>query len=313
MKSIIIIIDYFGAWPEWFPIFLESCRKNPTITWLFHTDCNFDDYKISNVVFKHISKDDYIKFVNERLGVQFKLEHNYKLCEIRPMYGVLYEDEIRGYDFFGYGDIDVLYGDIRKFYTDKVLKNNVISTHNWCVSGHLALIKNKPWLRNAFRLAKNWKTIVEDPLYCRFDEDVFTYVFRDPRMTPWRDFILNGVLKPFNIKYRRKLYLIEQFTTPLTPARWRDGNEEHPTVWFWKDGHVTNASEGDLEYIYLHFMNYKFPRFMSPRYGKEAFWQGKENIVHVTPEDFEKGIRIDRFGFYPIESIPAEALHTQAI
>jgi hypothetical protein len=34
-----ILIPYFGAWPPWMGLFLESCRANPSIDWLLLGDC----------------------------------------------------------------------------------------------------------------------------------------------------------------------------------------------------------------------------------------------------------------------------------
>lgn len=301
MKSIIILIDYFGSWPEWFPIFLESCRHNPTINWLFHTDCPCDLYNVENVKFRYISKEDYIRQVSDKLRIRFTPGNDYKFNDLKPMLGILHEDEIQGYDFFGYGDIDLIYGDIRKFYTDKVLKNNVISTHIWCVSGHLALIRNKKWLRNAFRKYKQWKKIMEEPHAQRFDEDMFSRIFKYPETSNRIGFFLYDLANPLSIKYRKKLYFKEQYTTPLTSLKWRNARKYHPTVWFWKDGRITDALHNGQEYIYLHFMNYKVARYMDPVYGTEAFWSRLPVVVHVKPEDLYKGVRIDRYGFHVIE------------
>ena len=38
MKSILIIIDYFGKWPEWLLVFLANCEANPTVNWLIHKE-----------------------------------------------------------------------------------------------------------------------------------------------------------------------------------------------------------------------------------------------------------------------------------
>jgi hypothetical protein len=301
MKSIIILIHYFGKWPEWFPLYLESCRHNPTIDWLFYTDCPFDSFQVKNVAFRYISREDFVKRVRERLGVDFSLEGNYKLCDLKPMMGALCEEEIRGYDFYGYGDIDVIYGDIRKFYTDEVLQNNVLSTHTWCISGHLALFRNKRWVRQAFRRHKDWRRVLEDPAHQRFDEDMYTAVFGYPALRRRIDLFLYELMHPFSIKYRRKLYFREQYTTPLMPGEWRNGTFNHPNVWFWKNGCITNELDGDTPYIYFHFMNYKNARYMNPAWGKEAYWSRLSHIVHVRPEEMANGIRIDRFGFHPLK------------
>ena len=304
MKSIIIIVDYFNdKWPEWFPVYFESIRQNPTIHWHFHTDCDCDSFKAENADFHHISREDYIEFVSDKLGVKFAPHDNHKLCDIRPMYGILYENEIGGYDLFGYGDIDVIYGNIRQFYTDEVLENNIISTHTWCFSGHFTLVKNERWLRNAFRRVRNWKSLIEQHYNQRFDEDKFFKLFKYPKFLPVRFQYIYDLLNPEWKKYRSKLYLKEQFTTPLTPSGWIDNGINHPTVWFWKNGRITNETDGDREFIYFHFMNFKNARYMDAVYGKTAFWSNLPQIVHLSPEEYKYGIRIDRYGFHKMDDL----------
>ncbi|MFC2101136.1 DUF6625 family protein [Bacteroidota bacterium] len=301
MKSIIIIIDYFGGkWPEWFPLFLESCRYNPTINWLFHTDCPCSPCSIKNVEFNYITKDDYIKYVNNKLDVRFDPADYYKICDLRPMYGVLYEEQITAYDFWGYGDLDVIYGNIRHFYTDKVLENNIISTHSWCISGHFALIKNEEWLKNAYLKIKNWKRIIEMKNNQRFDEDIFTKLFKYPKGLPVGLQQLYDFLYPSSKMFRTNSFFKEQYTTPLVPYPWKTGNMKHPLVWFWKDGRITNELDGDEEFIYLHFMNFKHARYLDPVYGKKAFWCDLPRLVNINSDNFIKGIRIDRYGFHEI-------------
>jgi hypothetical protein len=67
-KLIITIIDYFGKWPEWFQLFLESCKRNPTIDWLFHTDCNYEQFEIPNVSFKTLTKENILKMLIKDLS-----------------------------------------------------------------------------------------------------------------------------------------------------------------------------------------------------------------------------------------------------
>ena len=38
MKSINLIIPYFGEFPNYFPLFLKSCEFNKTIDWTIITD-----------------------------------------------------------------------------------------------------------------------------------------------------------------------------------------------------------------------------------------------------------------------------------
>lgn len=301
LKSILIIINYFGQWPPWFPIFLESCKKNPTINWLFHTDCPFEEYDIDNVKFKHVTFDDYVTMVSEKLNIRFKPENSYKLCDIKPMYGVLHSDEISGFDFYGYGDVDVLYGNIRHFYTDEVLQNNVISTHVGIVSGHLALFKNVAWIRNAYEKCKDWRAKIENPQSQRFDEDVFSTVFRYPRIDP-KYFFWYDLVHPFTRKYRHNLYFQEQFTTPLTPLPWRNNRSSHPQEWYWENGRLTNELDGNQEHLYLHFMNYLSARWMDTQFNTYPCWKKLDKFVFLTADQVRtQGVKINRTGFHALE------------
>ena len=60
-----------------------------------------------------------------------------KLCEYKQAYGYILKDYIKGYDFWGYGDLDLVYGDIRHFLTDNVLTRQFLL--GW---GHLTLLRN---------------------------------------------------------------------------------------------------------------------------------------------------------------------------
>lgn len=47
-------------------------------------------------------------------------------------------------------------------------------------------------------------------------------------------------------------------------------------------------------------MNYKFPRYLDPKYNKIAPWQNVKQLVNGTQEQMRKGVRIDFRGFHPI-------------
>ena len=58
-KSIIIVIPYFGQWPDWIDLLMISCRWNPTVNWLFFTDCGVPSCAPDNVRFIEMSFGDY--------------------------------------------------------------------------------------------------------------------------------------------------------------------------------------------------------------------------------------------------------------
>ncbi|HWW70109.1 MAG TPA: DUF6625 family protein [Duganella sp.] len=292
MKSIAILIDYLGTWPKWFPVFLASCERNATINWIIRTDCDVPETTPKNVKFVQTSYLDYIQNVSEKLNINFSPSGNYKICDIKPAYGDLYHQDICDFDYYGFGDLDVIYGDMRKFYTDEVLSFDVISTHEKIVSGHLCLFKNTEALRKAYLNIPRWKLYMEYPYPTRFDEDVYSLLFVRPYKTMRSD--------DFGLMAGLNLYFKEQYTTVFHPTPWHDGMEEHPDVWFWKNGVLTNNRNLDREYLYLHLMNFQSMRWMNPDSRKNNIaWSRNPDTLFTRYGEEKNGVRIDWQGIQP--------------
>lgn len=295
-KKVILLMPYFGQWPEWFALYLESCRWNPTIDWLFFTDCSIPENAPPNVRFVPISFRDYQQIVSERLGITFKTEHSYTLCNLRPAYGLIHQEYLDGYDYFGFGDVDVIYGDIRAFYTDEVLSHNTVSTHRKRVSGHLFLMKNNERWVNAFRKIPNWQDLMSQPVNVPMDEGYFTKLLCGYRRLPTALRQLWGIVDP----YKRNHLFQERFSTILSELPWMDGSYRYPTKWFWHRGKLTVESGEEL--MYLHFMNWKSSRYLRPQYGSQAAWESLPQLVDPNLTDLSQGFCISPSGFTPLDS-----------
>jgi hypothetical protein len=46
-------------------------------------------------------------------GLGLNLSNPYKLCDYKPLYARIFSELVAPYDYWGWGDLDVLYGDIR--------------------------------------------------------------------------------------------------------------------------------------------------------------------------------------------------------
>ena len=72
----------------------------------------------------------------------------YSLCKYRVVYHELFKENISGFDFWGFCDCDLIFGNLRYFITDEILdKYDKIS---W--RGHLTLFKNNPKINNAYKI-----------------------------------------------------------------------------------------------------------------------------------------------------------------
>lgn len=161
MDKICIIICYYGTFPATFQSFLDTCAINLSIDWLIITDVDLkNEYRCSdNVKHLKLSLSEVEKLACKKLGIEVKINHAYKLCDYKIMYGLLFEDYLSNYDWFGYGDCDVLYGNLRKFFTpERLSKYDKIYSF-----GHLCLIKNNEQCKKAFMLSVpntyEWKDV----------------------------------------------------------------------------------------------------------------------------------------------------------
>ena len=181
-QELIILIPYFGQWPEWINLFVESCKWNPDVRWSFYTDCGQPENSAENVDYVHLGFDDYKALARERLDIKFDPPDPYKLCDLRPCLGQILKREIAGYRFFGYGDIDVIYGNIRRFYTDEVLaQSNAISAHPERLSGHFLVLRNTEAIRRAYERIPNYRDLLAEPRNMNMDEGSFTKIFRSSK------------------------------------------------------------------------------------------------------------------------------------
>lgn len=145
--SLLLILPYFGRFNNYFPHFLMSCRNNPTVNWLIITDDKTDYDYPENVKVVYTTFPELRERVQASFDFPVTLESPYKLCDYKPAYGYIFNDEIKGYDFWGYCDNDLIFGDIRSFLTDDVLngKEKVLSR------GHLSLYRNNSFMNTFFK------------------------------------------------------------------------------------------------------------------------------------------------------------------
>ena len=75
---------------------------------------------------------------SRHIGFKAVLNFPYKLCDYRPIFGLIFEDYLSGYDFWGHVDPDVIYGDLGHFITDYLLNKYGRLFRR----GHLTLYRN---------------------------------------------------------------------------------------------------------------------------------------------------------------------------
>jgi hypothetical protein len=287
-KRLIVLIPWFGQWPDWMRFFLASCRANPTVDWVLIGDASEREDFPPNVRRLAISLEDYRALVSRKLGIRCLWNEAYKVCDLRPAYGVIHNDLISGYDYWGYGDLDVVYGDIRAIYTDEVLTHDLVSPHAHVVAGHFTLYRNSSRMNEAFRRIFGWRRMLASAEHRSFDEQVFTRLF--PRVS---GFSCRGLLdRPLGAN----ALFVERHSTNIPPLAWIDGGSRYPEEWYWRAGRLTNDRAGDRDFLYLHFSNWQSNRWTSETV---APWKTLLTVDRIPGDDLAE-FRISREGFTPI-------------
>lgn len=283
--SICFVIPYFGAWPFWFPFFLRSCRHNPNVNWLFFSDCGTPPFPPANVRFVDTSYADYCKLVSERLGIEFYPDNPYKLCDIKPALGHIHEEAIESYDFWAFGDIDVIYGNLREYFTaERLQAKDLFSTHERRVSGHLCIVRNTRRMREAYRLIPKWRERFSNPEHQALDEGAFSRLFI--RHKNWPESLRRFAAR-FNKWYVRSEFIEAHSTFTIL----QDGRRELPCAWFWLDGELTNSLQTGKNFPYLHFLSWKKNEWAQE---SEADLMGPAGLIE------EKGWKITASGWAPL-------------
>ncbi|MEG0408976.1 MAG: hypothetical protein RR623_08895 [Bacilli bacterium] len=249
MKSIGIIVPYFGSLPNFFRAWTITAKANPTIDFFLFTDDISNIKSDGNIHVIPSTLDEVKERIEHVLDKQtlksIVLSSPYKLCDFRPTYGLSFKDYLEGYDFWGYCDIDLLFGNIRKFITNDVL--------NYCdrylLNGHLSLYKNCEKMNNLFKFqesgypALNWQDVffTADSMY--FDEQ--------------RGMYTKCMLNQVNIVRETKT------CDPITqePLFYKgDITSNNQFIVFWKNGNLfmVNKDNHAQELLYAHFFRRKF-------------------------------------------------------
>jgi len=177
MHSVVILTCWYGPYPWYFPYFIHSCSYNPSIDFYIITD---NEQLILNkpsnvgIIFKLLSEIETT--ATDKFGFGVSISNPYKLCDFKPAYGFLFPELIEGYDFWGHGDLDMVYGDIRGFMTEEILNNyDVINSRHDYISGAFCLFRNKREINTLFMRSRDYKRVYSSTEHFCFDECSFLW------------------------------------------------------------------------------------------------------------------------------------------
>ena len=183
-----IIACYFGNLPNYFQLWLNSCKKNLSFTWLLFTDdLTYYDYP-ENVIRYSMKFDEIVEKIKSICDFEISIPDAYKLCDFKVLYGIIFEEYLKEYTHWGHCDLDIIWGDLEVFITDELLEKY----DRLFRFGHLSIYKNTLNVNNYFRKnysGLSYKTILSNPNHFGFDESKgITLLYKDNNL-PQYDYV----------------------------------------------------------------------------------------------------------------------------
>ncbi len=161
MLKKLFITPWFGQLPEWFPRYLENIQplRSQGYDWL--TVRNLDSF--TSRCQRILGFPPPIKWGEAKV-------HDY-----RPALGALFQQELQGYDYWGFTDFDCCYGMVEKWVSDEFLSS--VDAHSDCpmyVCGPWSLFKNSEQTRWLFKDDPTWINNLGNPRVTAWGEHSFS-------------------------------------------------------------------------------------------------------------------------------------------
>jgi hypothetical protein len=173
-RKIAFLIPYFGRkFPDYFHYFLKSASHNNNFLFIIFTNILIPKTlpNIPNIKFVRFNLKDFNQLASKKLKLEIDVSEPYKLCDFKPAYGLIFEDFILDFDFWGYCDLDIILGNIEKFIdSEKLRKYEIISVREEYLSGFFAIYKNSDKIKYIFKKSKDWEFVLTNEDNFCFDE-----------------------------------------------------------------------------------------------------------------------------------------------
>lgn len=168
--KLVFLVPYYGTFPNYFELFLKTCANNPDYNWLIISDvkkpCAYPD----NVRHVELSWEALKELIQSKFDFPISLEKPYKLCDFKPAYGYIFQSYIQEFDYWGYCDIDLLFGDLKHFLPFEKIQEFDKIGH----LGHMTLYRNTDEINRLFFReidgVQRYREVFSSEQSCIFDE-----------------------------------------------------------------------------------------------------------------------------------------------
>lgn len=161
-----------GPLPKYFKIWLHTCKQNRSVSFLVVGSHVPKKSKIKNVKFIRMSFEDLKGAASSKIGINVNLKSKRKICDLKPAYGDIFDEHIREFDFWGYCDMDLVWGNLDKLTSEKVLReNDVVSVRgDRFISGACSFFRNNRKMKKLYKKSPSLKKVYSEKRMVSFSE-----------------------------------------------------------------------------------------------------------------------------------------------
>lgn len=270
-KKVCIVISYFGKFPDYFDLWLESVKYNQNFNFLIVTDIKSKFDFPDNVKILHMSFEELKNLISSKLKLDAVVKEPYKLCDYKIAYGKIFEDYLKDYDVWGFCDIDLIFGNIGKFITEDIL--NTYDKINF--RGHFSLFRNNEIMKNMYKEESsflNYTEAYKTNYICHFDEH-----------KGWLDIYKKKGIS-YYCCYNYADILCDKYRFSLAQDEGHFNNAENKQIFMWNKGNLTRyyLDAGKImsdEWMYIH---------LQKRTMRKKDMENSENYI-ICPNEFLSG------------------------
>jgi len=301
----IFTYGFFDRWPRWANLFLDSCRYNPTVDFFLLTSCSPPRPRLpSNVKVVELDLPQFQALASERLGIAVNFAQPFKVIDFKPALGEIFESDVKDYDFWGYCDVDLVFGDIRTFLSDELLMEyDIVCTRVEFITGHFTLFRNVEELRRLYARSRDYQKVFGSAEIFNFDECGWGLHSKLLKGSSFAEVASEGKVDSLMHVIARTPDLRVHLKTICDEHLW--GRAKHFVRKLrWEKGKLFDVA-GNTDLMYYHFHDLKRePGFYVPNWQKApeafmitrrgAFWIGEQRLAERVATSVQR--RISSYG-----------------
>lgn len=286
------ILVYFGHFNCYFQQWLNSCAINKTIDWLIVTDDKSQFYLPQNARLIYTGFKDVQDKIYSIWGRNVRIETPYDLCVYRVAYHRIFPELITGYDYWGFCDCDLIWGNISVAIEEPM--QNGFDKISW--RGHFTLFRNDETINDVYTKEVDGIYSFRDAISRTpknhlnlFDEVGINLLFDHYRLKTYKGLLFA------NLKVKYKNFRCSLFSDK---EEFKNKNQ----IFEWNNGtlyriYAHNDELHKEEFVYVHFLKRHISNSLSS-HSSDHFLIIPNRIIDYEPITLEKVLKWSKDGFY---------------